>query len=478
MEKEIFTALVVSILVTDPILAGEPRIVARNPHKQLVLDSRVIESVTNARLVLGTVEKEARNPLFKADKPWENALNNLYPNVVWDEQDRVFKLWYKCVLSDKEAIAKMDGTNTIHDVGWYLLYATSRDGLAWDKPILNLHKFGGQFNNAVTRDTPNAGVFKDVHDSDPARRYKMIYDVGMGQLRVRFSVDGIHWGNPVEPKGFGNRNGDTHNNAFWDEQLKKYVLITRLHAGERLVARFESDDFLNWRPGQPQVVLRSSTEEGKNSQTYCMPSFPYANIYLGYVMMYHVSSGRVVDCELAWSPDSVKWERVKPGVPFIPRGPDGSYDSKCIYAPAGLPVAQDDRIMIIYGGSDFPHTGWKRHCLPCLARLRIDGFAGYEPEKKDLPAVVVTQPLVATGDPLRVSADAKGGTLQVEVVETDGFKLDDCELVSSDVTDCEVKWKGGKTLAELKGKTVRLKFVIRNARLYAFSGCDVAAGAR
>jgi len=88
----------------------------------------------------GSVIKDTRNPLMPADKPWENALNNLYPNVLWDEQERVFKLWYKCVLADPDVIAKMDQPSTVHDVGWYLLYATSQDGLAWDKPSLGLHR--------------------------------------------------------------------------------------------------------------------------------------------------------------------------------------------------------------------------------------------------------------------------------------------------------------------------------------------------
>ena len=48
----------------------------------LVLDTRVIESADNARLVPGRVTKHPANPLFQADKPWENSLNNLYPNVI------------------------------------------------------------------------------------------------------------------------------------------------------------------------------------------------------------------------------------------------------------------------------------------------------------------------------------------------------------------------------------------------------------
>ena len=88
------------------------------------------------------------------------------------------------------------------------------------------------------------------------------------------------------------------------------MLITRLYRGERLVARSESRDFLHWEA--PQVVLQATPAEGTARQTYCMPSFPYANVYLGYVMMYNATGDRTVDCELAWSPDAVRWQRVCP----------------------------------------------------------------------------------------------------------------------------------------------------------------------
>jgi hypothetical protein len=439
----------------------------RDRAKQLVLDNRVIAATNNVRLVLGRVVKEARNPLFRADQPWENALNNLYPNLIYDEEARCFKLWYKCVLADTNVAAKLTPPNLINGVGWLLCYATSPDGIRWEKPELGLHHFGGSTkNNAVARDVANVGVFRDPHDPDPARRYKMIYDVGArlpDNMRTRFSPDGIHWSEPTPPAGLGTV-GDTHSNAFWDEWQNRYVLITRLFLGERLVARSESADYRQWT--KPVVVLRSTPAEGKQRQTYCLPAFPYANGYIGFVMLYNAGTDRTVDCELAWSADSVNWQRIAPGTPFIPRGPKDSYDAGCIYAQAGVPVVKDGQLWIYYGGSREVHRGWKRHCLPCLARLRLDGFAGYEPVDAAQPGTVLTQPLRCVADDLRVSADVRG-TLRVEVTGIDGYSLADCEPLAS---DAPVRWKGGRTLAALKGKTVQLKFQFDNATLFAFSG--------
>lgn len=437
-------------------------------QKYLMLDSRMVESVTNARLVLGTPQKHPANPLFQADKPWENSLNNLYPNVIWDEEEQLFKLWYKCVLADKEVIAQMDQRSTVHEVGWYLLYATSKDGVRWDKPELGLHKFAGSSaNNIVARDCPNVGVFKDLHDADPARRYKMVSDVGLGKPQVRFSADGIHWGEAVDAQGFGAQNGDTHNNALWNESSRKYLWFTKLYLGERLVARFESDDFIHWKNNG--LVLRSNLEEGRASQTYCMPVFRYGSIYLSYVMMYHVGSDRSVDCELAWSHDGLQWQRVAPGTPFIPRGAKGSYDSECIYAMAGPPILRDGKLMIFYGGDDFPHTGWKRHCLPCLATLRPDGFAGYTPVDASKPAHVLTREM-KVAEPVGITADVSpGGSLRVSAMDEKGAVMDVAEAISTSVTDEVLKWKKGA----LKSPTARFKIELDHAVLYALSGGDL-----
>ncbi len=462
------TALLIS---AQPAVAQPVKTDFRDPHKHLVLDPRAVASVEGLRLVSGAVEKDTHNPLFQADRPWENALNNLYPNVAYDDRDGCFKLWYKCVLSDKDVIAKMMPPKTVHDVGWFLCYATSKDGVVWEKPELDLVGFDNSTrNNVVARDVANVGVFLDKHDADAKRRYKMVYDVGPGNMRVRFSADGIRWSDEVTPEGLG-KVGDTHNNAFWDEARGKYVLITKKFLGERLVYRSEGADFLKW--SEPTLALRSTDEEGKQVQTYCMPAFPYGSSYLGWVMMYNVAAGRTVDCELVWSADTVTWRRVFPGKPLIPRGPKDSYDSACIYAQAGPPALKDGKLLVFYGGSATPHAGWKRHCLPCLARLRPDGFAGYAPAEEGKKGVLLTPPLRCTGAPLRISADAKAGSVRVAVVDEDGFGLDDCVAVAADVTDGEVRWKGGKSLAMLKGKAVRLRFELSAATLFAFSGVEL-----
>ena len=421
-------------------VGAEPRAIEPS-HKLLALDSRVFEKIENARLVLGEPEKDSRNPLMLSDRPWENATNNYYPNVLWDEGERTWKLWYKDVLADKEAIARMERPSTVHDVGWYLLYATSRDGVSWSKPRIGLHPFDGHNDtNAVARDCPNVGVFKDAHDPDPDRRYKMVFDTGLGKPFARFSADGIHWSASFPMLGFTAQQGDTHNNAFFDQRTGKYLWFTKMYLGERLVSRLESDNFLHWRSSG--VVLRSSIEEGRKSQTYALTVFPYGEIYLGFLMMYHVGTDRTVDVELAWSPDSIEWRRVQPGVPFLRLGEKGAIDSGTIYAQAGPMFVQDGRLQIYYGGSPTVHVGWKRNAHLCRATLREDGFAAYEPAIASTPAILTTAPLRRLGSDSRVIFDGEvktetlpepNGTVRLRLTlgaKSRVYALDGYELVN------------------------------------------------
>jgi hypothetical protein len=52
--------------------------------------------------------------------------------------------------------------------------------------------------------------------------------------------------------------------------------------------------------------------------------------------------------------------------------------------------------------------------------------------------------------------------------ELPGFGAADAPKICGDIIDAEVKWKSGKTIADLGGKPVRIKFVLRDADVYSF----------
>jgi hypothetical protein len=55
------------------------------------------------------------------------------------------------------------------------LYATSQDGISWDKPALHRYKLGDSTaNNILFRGTTAVGIYDDSsHDKNASRRFKM-----------------------------------------------------------------------------------------------------------------------------------------------------------------------------------------------------------------------------------------------------------------------------------------------------------------
>src|SRR3954471_23198803 len=73
--------------------------------KYLLLDSSLIAAKSGVKLTLGEVRKDTHNPLFLEDKPWEPRFDNLYANVVYDEQEKIFKCWYSPFITDQKTTA-------------------------------------------------------------------------------------------------------------------------------------------------------------------------------------------------------------------------------------------------------------------------------------------------------------------------------------------------------------------------------------
>ncbi|NIA14775.1 MAG: hypothetical protein GWP08_11925 [Nitrospiraceae bacterium] len=452
-------------LLGSPLVDAQDRLAShpsdRQGHKYLLLDSRVIERTSGAHLVLGQVEKDSRNPLFVEDKYWEVRFDNLYANVYYDEGAQIYRAWYSPFIMDEATsnTSSEERKNKPYKPGkreMGICYAESKDGINWQKPELGILDFAGSTaHNIVMRHVHGAGVWCDVHDPDPACRYKVFAKDG-----VAVSPDGLHWA-PFHACPEIEAQGDTHNNAFWWDEKQRYVGITRLwRDGQRIVGRTESADFFTWT--KAEEVMRGTPER----QTYAMPVFRYANVWLGLVMMFDTRDD-VVDCELAWSPDTVNWSRVLPGTSLIPRGEEGSFDSGCVYA-AAYPIIRPGEILLYYGGSDGAHTGWRAGGLG-LARLRPDGFAGMTTDDASLAGTILTKPVLCTGSNLYVSADAAEGSIRAEVVDGEGMSIGACRAITGDVTNAQVQWADNRDMSAYKGKCVQLRFELNSATLYAFS---------
>ena len=140
-----------------------PRIGQR---RQLFLDDWIVEQCEGVERRLGQPVKHPDNPVLKREKPWEAVSCGAYANVFWDAEERKLRLYYEARSNPDEGDVK-------------LACAESTDGgRTWVRPELDLFPFGDhQRTNLVWlpagRALAGSCVFRDEHDADAARRYKL-----------------------------------------------------------------------------------------------------------------------------------------------------------------------------------------------------------------------------------------------------------------------------------------------------------------
>ena len=98
--------------------------------RQLFLDDWLIDRMENVARWVHRASKEPSNPILKPERPWEGK-RILYSNVIYDDNEEHFKLWYN-VRPQSENL---------------LCFATSSDGLQFQRPSLGLRDFESSRDN-------------------------------------------------------------------------------------------------------------------------------------------------------------------------------------------------------------------------------------------------------------------------------------------------------------------------------------------
>jgi hypothetical protein len=478
--------------------------------KQLFIDDHIIATTEGLTKVLHQPTKHPKNPVLVKDKPWEESGPG-YATVYYDKDEKLFKMWYTYW-------RKVEGTSTS-----MLAYATSPDGIAWTKPIVDEKGQTNLLRQPAIQGFQCPGVFKDHNEPDPARRYKMLFSCNPDgtsktwMTSAAFSADGLNW-ELVKPSALIPFS-DTQICPFWDSRRGRYVAIMRFGPpNTRIIARTESTDFLHWSP-KVTVFRRTIMDEVQQTQFYQMAPVPYGNIYLGLIGTYHNESLKPIsadkpwtdrqDLQLAFSRDGIIWKRVGGNgavthaelnkeqdwssatreAVFLPYGKkDKDWDWGTItpyYTPE--PIIVDDRVYFYYSGSNAKHWWtWSGDppkldpdAIPPengvgLATLRLDGFVSVETAAE---GTLTTRPLLFLGDTLVVNADATDGEIQVEAVDPEGnviegFSRDDCAVITTDSVRHVVTWKENPDCHLLQGRPIQLRFFLKQAKLYSLEATN------
>ena len=83
---------------------------------------------------------------------------------------------------------------------------------------------------------------------------------------------------------------------------------------------------------------------------------------------------------------------------------------------------------------------------------------------------MTTKPVSVVGNSLCISADvAPSGFVKVTLLDKNNKKLAQGKLITTTVSDAKTEWKDRFSLKKIKGKEIRLKFELRESKLYSFS---------
>ena len=103
--------------------------------------------------------------------------------------------------------------------------------------------------------------------------------------------------------------------------------------------------------------------------------------------------------------------------------------------------------------------------------LRLDGFASVHAGARD--GELLTKPLVFDGKKLAINfATSAAGSVRVEIQEADGTPIpgytlaDSVDIIGNEI-ERHVRWKSGDSVSAVADRPVRLRFILRDADLFA-----------
>ena len=421
-------------------------------------------------------------PVVTPDRPWEGHCVIVYGSVLPHPDGKGYQMWYQTY--SRPAIGKKVA---------YFCYATSTDGVNWEKPSLGQFEYDGSRDNNILVLDWEAGppstlsVTFDPNEPREERRYKMLFCTspewsGPG-LFVAFSPDGISWHVNREPVCTSASDRTT---LLHDPNAEvPFVAFTRRHGKEmqrewrgRVIYRIESEDFLTW--SEPEAVLTPDLDDSWDVQFYGMPAFKYRDLYLGGLKRLWSTPDRI-DTELVISRDTRTWRRTRRV--FLPNGEGDAWDSAWIALASSPPIERDECLWFYHEGRAHAHARvppFPRAAIG-LAVLRKDHFAALE--AGSVEGYVATRPFLWKGGRLLFTADARvragttdhhvgSGSLRVEAFDADGvpipkFARDEANPLVTGGDRWEPSWTSGATLDALQGRTIALRICLVNARLYA-----------
>jgi hypothetical protein len=448
-------------------------------RRELFADGWLVERMT------GTVALKLHTPqpagtVLRFDSPWEGRFTG-YVTVLQDG-DR-FRMYYR-----GSPLAGKDGsTNEV------TCYAESADGRAWTKPALGLFEVGGTRSNNVVlaHHSPFSHNFAPFLDARPGvaagERYKALAGTSETGLHAFVSADGLRWRRLGDRPLLKDGAFDSQNVGFWSEAEQCYVIYFRTwtrggFAGYRTISRVTSTNFTDWTAPVEMTFGGVGPEHLYTSQTH--PYFRAPHLYVATPMRFVPGrqvlspeqarelgvaenyAGDVAEAVFMTSRGGSGYSRLfMEG--FIRPGPDpGNWASRAGLTALGIvPTGPAEMSLFKQAHYAQPSCELVRYFLRTDGFVSVNaGFAGGE---------LLTRPLRFGGRELEInfSTGAAGG-VRVEIqdetgVGIPGYRIEDAVEQVGDEVARVVRWRQGSEVSGLAGRMVRLRWVMKDADVYA-----------
>ncbi len=394
------------------------------------------------------------------------------------------RMWYMARGNSETTATELGGGDPIDEQRRYA-YATSKDGINWEKPSLGLVEYNGsKDNNLVDVDAGNAWcVACDPDDEDAEKRFKMISMGEAMRLRVHYSADGLTWtngrivGHGIEPAGPPFKlNGCWYVNGQggpgpWNKTIPHPVD----GASKREMLTWASYDFETWThaavpsfrrdPQPPRPIPDFEWHRGEQVHQGAH-LWDRGNVVVAFYGMYHNETNdrlfATMDLGLLVSHDAMHFREPVPDFKIVrcfeerhlenPSFGSGTRLLQAGYANIG------ERTLHFYSTWDYPSRGMVR-----VATWPIDRLGFFSAVSKpifqgegyrDVPVEphVISCPLRPdrTEAGLWLNADRLGehSQLRVELLDLGfhpipGYSGEDCVLVAESGFRQRVSWKQG-----------------------------------
>lgn len=466
---------------------------------------------------------ERGEPILKSEKPWEAM--GFHVRGLIHEGDK-FRMWADTQNSKAEK---------------FTCYYESTDGKTWTRPNLGLVEYEGSKENNLYKAVGHY-VFLDPN-GPPAERYKTIWaartdpkiiaeyrkrrpisvfaeeeDPGrFHSIRAGVSPDGLNWTELHDPISV--EVSDTLVVAYYDQQLKKYVMFTRgqllgprdeawgvanaptqpapkgatpvkgkpdsaltdadpaikkargrSFLNRRAIGRSETDNFREFPLSE--LVLQSGADMLPSDTFYtnCKTTIPGApDHHLLFPAVYHQADD-TTSIDVYSSNDSKMWTRL-PGSPVLKTADFGQWDGGCVFATPSLVELPDGSWALPYTGFVYPHKyprgSWRADVgFAIWPKGRL--IALEAPEEGSFTTVEFVPP----GRKILINAmTERAGSILVEACRIGGTPLPgrtfaEAAPIISDQYRKELTWKGGEGLGLKEGEPVMLRFRMNKAKLF------------